>query len=137
MARGESAYDARIGSVTTQEALAPAKSVVVVGGGFSGALFALKLHRSRPDWRIVVIEPKKKLGRGIAYGACGPQHLLNVPVSRMEIGLTPGFGKWLESRRSGIAEALVESGLDLPSAFVPRRLFGGLYGRARGPKPYR
>jgi len=101
-----------------------ARSVVIIGGGFSGALFGLKLHRLRPDWRIVVVEPRKKLGRGIAYGACGPQHLLNVPVSRMEIGLKPGFAEWLEPRRNGIAEALVESGLDLPSAYVPRRLFG-------------
>ena len=100
------------------------KSVVIVGGGFSGALFGLKLHHARPDWRIVVVEPKKKLGRGIAYGACGPQHLLNVPVARLEVGLVPGFAQWLEPRRSGIAEALVESGLDLSAGFVPRRLFG-------------
>jgi uncharacterized NAD(P)/FAD-binding protein YdhS len=100
------------------------KSVVVVGGGFSGALFGLKLHRAHPNWRIVIVEPKKKLGRGVAYGACGSQHLLNVPVSRMEIGLTPGFAKWLEPRRNEMAEALVESGLDLPSAYAPRRLFG-------------
>ena len=99
-------------------------SVVIVGGGFSGALFGLKLHRARPDWRIVVVEPKQKLGRGIAYGACGPNHLLNVPVSRMEIGLEPGFAEWLATRRDEIADALVESGLDLPSAYVPRRLFG-------------
>lgn len=99
-------------------------SVVIVGGGFSGALFGLKLHRARPDWRIVVVEPKQRLGRGVAYGACGPNHLLNVPVSRMEIGLTPGFADWLEPRRGEIADALVESGLDLSAAFVPRRLFG-------------
>ncbi len=100
------------------------RSVVIVGGGFSGALFGMKLHKARPDWRIVVVEPKKKLGRGVAYGACGPQHLLNVPVSRMEIGLSPGFAEWLAPRKSGIAEALVESGLDLNGAYVPRRLFG-------------
>ena len=100
------------------------KTVVIVGGGFSGAIFGLKLHRKRPDWRIIIAEPKRRLGRGIAYGACGPNHLLNVPVSRMEIGLTPGFGAWLAQRRAGIAEALVESGLDLQAAYVPRRLFG-------------
>ncbi len=98
--------------------------VVIVGGGFSGALFGLKLHRAQPDWRIVVVEPRRKLGRGTAYGACGPNHLLNVPVSRMEIGLTPGFADWLQGRRSEIAEALVESELDLNAAYVPRRLFG-------------
>ena len=103
---------------------AAARTVVIVGGGFSGAVFGLKLHRKCPDWRIVIAEPRKKLGRGIAYGACTPEHLLNVPVSRMEIGLTPGFCDWLQQRRSGLSEALVESGLDLESAFVPRRVFG-------------
>ena len=98
--------------------------VVIVGGGFSGALFGLKLHRAQPDWRVVIVEPRRKLGRGIAYGACGPNHLLNVPVSRMELGLTPGFGAWLDGRRDELAGALVESGLDLASAYVPRRLFG-------------
>ena len=100
------------------------KTVVIVGGGFSGATFGLKLHRQCPGWRIVIAEPKKNLGRGVAYGACGPDHLLNVPVGRMEIGLTPSFAEWLQSRRGAIAEALVESGLDLSAAFVPRRLFG-------------
>ncbi len=100
------------------------KTVVIVGGGFSGATFGLKLHRQCPDWRIIIAEPKKRLGRGIAYGACGPDHLLNVPVSRMEIGLKPTFAEWLQQRRASIAEALVESGLDLAAAFVPRRLFG-------------
>jgi uncharacterized NAD(P)/FAD-binding protein YdhS len=101
-----------------------AKTVVIVGGGFTGAVFGLKLHRKCPQWRVIIAEPKKNLGRGIAYGACGPEHLLNVPVSRMEIGLSPSFADWLQPHRGSIAEALVESGLDLSSAFVPRRLFG-------------
>lgn len=100
------------------------KTVVIVGGGFSGAVFGLKLHQKCPEWRIVIAEPKKSLGRGIAYGACGPEHLLNVPVSRMEIGLTPSFADWLQQRRAAISDALVESRLDLAAAFVPRRLFG-------------
>ena len=99
-------------------------SVVIIGGGFSGALFGLKLHRAQPDWRIAIVEPKKRIGCGIAYGACGPEHLLNVPVSRMEIGLVPGFAEWLAPRQHEIADALVESNLDLSAAYVPRRLFG-------------
>ncbi|MFO1466320.1 MAG: FAD/NAD(P)-binding protein [Steroidobacteraceae bacterium] len=102
----------------------PARTVVVVGGGVSGALFALKLHRRRPSWRIIIAESRKRLGRGIAYGACDDSQLLNVPVSRMEVGLSPGFGAWLDSHRDELAEALVESRLDLASAFVPRHLFG-------------
>ena len=100
------------------------KTVLIVGGGFSGAIFGLKLHRKCPGWRIIIAEPKKKLGRGVAYGACGPDHLLNVPVSRMEIGLTPRFADWLQQRLTAISEALLESGLDLSAAYVPRRLFG-------------
>lgn len=103
---------------------ANSKSVVIVGGGFSGALLGMKLHRARPHWRIAIVEPRKRIGRGIAYGACGPEHLLNVPVSRMEIGLTPGFADWLAPRRGEIADALAESGGDLHAAYVPRRLFG-------------
>src|SRR5215472_5638193 len=100
------------------------RSVAIIGGGFTGALFGLKLHRARPGWRISIIEPRKRLGRGTAYGACAPHHLLNVPVSRMEIGLDPGFAEWLVPRKHEIADALVESRLDLASAYVPRRLFG-------------
>lgn len=99
-------------------------TVAIVGGGFSGAVFGLKLHLAKPGWRVVIIEPKRMLGRGLAYGACGPQHLLNVPVSRMEIGLQPGFATWLDRHRGRIAEPLVESGLDVLSAYVPRDLFG-------------
>jgi uncharacterized NAD(P)/FAD-binding protein YdhS len=119
MARGQFAHHRRTRAVTQ-----PAKTLVIVGGGFSGAIFGLKLHRQCPDWRIIIAEPKKKLGRGIAYGACGANHLLNVPVSRMEIGLVPSFADWLQQRRASIAEALVESSLDLAAAYVPRRLFG-------------
>ncbi len=99
-------------------------TVAIVGGGFSGAVFGLKLHRARPAWRVVIIEPKRVLGRGLAYGACGPQHLLNVPVSRMEVGLQPGFAAWLDRHRDRIAGPLVESGLDVLGAYVPRELFG-------------
>jgi uncharacterized NAD(P)/FAD-binding protein YdhS len=42
----------------------------------------------------------------------------------MEIGLVPSFADWLQQRRDCLSDALVESGLDLASAFVPRYLFG-------------
>jgi uncharacterized NAD(P)/FAD-binding protein YdhS len=101
--------------------------VAVVGGGLSGSLFALKLSLARPGDRVVLIERGRRLGRGVAYGACSPHHLLNVPVSRMEVGLAPGFGEWLGTTRharEAMAPALLESGGDLPSAFAPRALFG-------------
>jgi uncharacterized NAD(P)/FAD-binding protein YdhS len=106
---------------------APAKTVAVIGGGLSGSLFALKLSRARPDYVVMVIESGRRLGRGVAYGACTPEHLLNVPVSRMEVGLSPGFAAWLQSDLAAMAvmsPALAESGGDLQAAFAPRALFG-------------
>lgn len=100
------------------------KSVVVIGAGLSGALFGMKLARAEPGLRVVLVDPARRPGRGLAYGACGPQHLLNVPVSRMELGLTPSFAAWLSQRPESVAEAVEEAQGDLASAFVPRALFG-------------
>src|SRR5213592_2626454 len=99
-------------------------TVAVVGGGFTGSLFALKLASARPDWTITLVEMRTHPGRGLAYGACKLHHLLNVPVSRMEVGLQPTFAKWLGGRLSLFGEALEESEGTLESAFVPRQLFG-------------
>jgi uncharacterized NAD(P)/FAD-binding protein YdhS len=101
-----------------------APTVVVIGGGFSGSVFALKFARARPQARVILIERGRRVGRGLAYGACAPEHLLNVPVARMEVGLEPGFAGWLRERHTLLGEALVESGGDLAAAFVPRELFG-------------
>ena len=104
-----------------------APDVIVVGGGLSGGLFALRLSLARPDFRIVVIENRARLGRGVAYGACSPHHLLNVPVSRMEVGLRPSFADWLTQRAPDEPEliaALAESGGAIADAFAPRALFG-------------
>jgi uncharacterized NAD(P)/FAD-binding protein YdhS len=102
----------------------PDSTVVVIGGGLSGSLFGLKLSRARPDLRVVAVESGRRLGRGLAYGACTPRHLLNVPASRMELGLTPSFSDWLTARPDLTGEALEESGGDLSGAFLPRAVFG-------------
>src|SRR5580692_681508 len=58
------------------------KTVAVIGCGFSGSLLALKLSAAKAGWNILLVEQSGNLGRGLAYGACAPQHLLNVPDSR-------------------------------------------------------
>jgi uncharacterized NAD(P)/FAD-binding protein YdhS len=53
--------------------------VAIVGGGASGLLSALHLLRAAPEpVRVIVIEPRAELGRGIAYGTHDLGHLLNV-----------------------------------------------------------
>jgi uncharacterized NAD(P)/FAD-binding protein YdhS len=99
------------------------RHAAVIGGGLSGALFALKMARARPGWTVTVIDERPKLGLGVAYGACADHHLLNVPASRMELGLVPSFQDWLQAHPDETAEAVAESG-DLSAAFLPRALFG-------------
>ncbi|HEY1633058.1 MAG TPA: FAD/NAD(P)-binding protein [Rhizomicrobium sp.] len=102
-----------------------AKSVAIVGGGFAGALFALKISAARPDFRVYLIERQGRHGRGVAYGACAPYHLLNVPVPRMELGLSPSFTDWLRANRPAMLDAaLADADGDLGAAFVPRQAFG-------------
>jgi uncharacterized NAD(P)/FAD-binding protein YdhS len=58
--------------------------VAVIGGGASGALAAIHLLREAPEpVRVVIIEPRSRLGRGIAYGTTDLGHLLNVRAGCM------------------------------------------------------
>lgn len=104
--------------------LAPPRTVAIVGGGFTGTLLALKLTALRPGWRILLIDPAVRPGRGLAYGACEPYHLLNVPAHRMEVGLEPSFQDWLSGAGAPLDEALIESEGVLSDAFLPRALLG-------------
>lgn len=99
------------------------KSIVVVGGGFTGTLFALAAAAS-PRLDVVLVERARQAGPGLAYGACAPCHLLNVPVARMEVGLNPTFAHWLVASGADLSAAIEEAGGELSRAFVPRALFG-------------
>lgn len=58
--------------------------IAVIGAGFTGTLTALHLLRDGPPRaRIHLIEKSPGFGRGLAYGAHNPQHLLNVRVGNM------------------------------------------------------
>lgn len=60
--------------------------LVVIGGGFTGAVLAI--HAIRATTRaldIVVLEPRAELGLGIAFGTIDPSHRMNVPSDRMDI----------------------------------------------------
>jgi uncharacterized NAD(P)/FAD-binding protein YdhS len=114
-------------TVVQPTAIAAGASIAIVGGGLSGALCALHINAARPDLQLRIVERSERLGPGIAYGACSSGHLLNVPVSRLDIGISVSFETWLARHAHlypDLAEALAESGGRLEDAFVPRRLFG-------------
>ena len=58
-----------------------AAQVVIIGGGFSGASAAVQLvrHATQP-LAIQVIEPRPRVGPGLAYSTTDPDHRLNGPV---------------------------------------------------------
>lgn len=97
--------------------------MLVIGGGAAGCLVAANLlRRARPPFRLTLVERRRVLGHGVAYGTENSAHRLNVPAVRM--GAFPddagGFLRWLGAKtgRDAIAPAFA------PGDFVPRWLFG-------------
>jgi hydroxyacylglutathione hydrolase len=93
------------------------KTIAILGGGFSGALTAYHLIRNGAPARVVLIEPHKELGVGLAYSTPSYQHLLNVPAGK--ISALPDrpdhFLRWLQRHYNAkMTEA----------DFAPRAIFG-------------
>ena len=65
----------------------PARTVAIVGAGFSGTAAAIHLIRRAYDrrLRVLLLERGPHFGRGVAYAASDYPYLLNVPASRMSV----------------------------------------------------
>ncbi|MFG1394241.1 FAD/NAD(P)-binding protein [Xanthobacter agilis] len=101
-------------------------SVAIIGGGLSGAAVAWHLARGTgaEDLRIIVIEPREELGRGLAYSTPDPDHRLNVPERKMTLDTSDPlhFQRWLLSPEGpGLPPG---SQIANGDAFVPRAVFG-------------
>lgn len=94
------------------------KTIAIIGGGCSGSLVAANLllkHDAIP-FRIIIIEPRAALARGIAYGTTSQFNLLNVRAHSMSAfpDQPEHLVKWLQEK-------------NLPynrDSFIPRQLFG-------------
>jgi len=78
----------------------------IIGGGFTGAVFAVHLARAaQTALDIEIIEPREALGAGLAYGSCEPEHRINVPSDRLIVFTEDPhhFSDWL--KRTGAWEA--------------------------------
>jgi len=91
-------------------------TVAIVGGGASGTLIAIHLLRRRAAVRVVLIEERPRLGRGVAYGTTCDAHLLNVPAVGMSAfpDEPRHFLQWARDRDPGVHAG----------SFLPRRLYG-------------
>ncbi|MFE1602173.1 FAD/NAD(P)-binding protein [Methylobacterium sp. ID0610] len=96
-------------SVVTHALAAPSPatpSLVIVGGGFSGAVAALKvIAAAEGPVAITVIEPAADLGAGIAYGTRDPAHFLNAPAKIVSLHPEHAghFTEWLAARPDAFA----------------------------------
>ncbi len=99
------------------------KTVTIIGGGFSGTMAAVNLARlSDEALKIVLVNDRHPLGRGIAYSTTRSEHLLNVAARNMSaVPDHPGhFLDWLHTRSdfSDLPEP------QLREMYVPRRVYG-------------
>jgi uncharacterized NAD(P)/FAD-binding protein YdhS len=99
--------------------------VAIVGAGFSGSMVAVHLAQIlRSARQIGLIEKRRRIGPGIAYGTDNPLHLLNVPVGKM--GAYPDkprhFFEWLKERPDLISRFHLDPLTE--RSFVPRGLYG-------------
>ena len=89
------------------------RHVAIVGAGFAGTLQAINLLRHDGP-RATLIERRPHAGRGIAYSAAHPDHLLNVRAGNMSaLPDDPDhFSRWLALRHPAL------------DGFVPRIVYG-------------
>lgn len=60
------------------------RRLAIIGGGFGGAIAAIHAMRAaRAPLSIDIVEPRPKLGAGLAYSTVRAEHRLNVPSTRM------------------------------------------------------
>ena len=89
--------------------------VVIVGGGFSGTLFAINLQRHDGPRATLIERRPAQMARGVAYSAAHAEHLLNVRAGNMSaLPDDPAhFVRWLQAEGLGDAKT-----------FVSRRVYG-------------
>jgi uncharacterized NAD(P)/FAD-binding protein YdhS len=93
-------------------------TIAIIGGGFSGTVLAANLLHRPPlsPTRIILIERRSHMGRGVAYSPGAYRYLLNVPASRMS-ATSYAPAQLLEFARRQIPEANGDS-------YLSRQLYG-------------
>ncbi len=99
-------------------------SVAIVGGGFAGALLAIRLlDAGAPGLQVTVIERRAELGRGVAYSTPDPVHLVNGPSSMFSLHEEDEdhFTRWTLAR---VADTGWRPPAEAGSGYAPRYAFG-------------
>jgi uncharacterized NAD(P)/FAD-binding protein YdhS len=110
------------GDPSSGRAVRPAR-VVVVGGGFSGAMTAVNIERLSDDpLDVTVVNRQPAIGRGIAYGLRRPEYLLNVAARNMSAfsDEPEHFLQWLRTR----SEFASTPDIELRERYISRQIYG-------------
>ena len=95
-----------------------ARTIAIVGAGFSGVALAVHLLRQRPTegLSILLIEPRAELGAGVAYATRDYPYPLNVAAGQMSLD---------SSRPRDFLDYLCDQGIHAePGDYLPRQVFG-------------
>ena len=101
------------------------RRVVIVGGGFSGAALAAYLLRFGPaSVAIDIVEPRSRLGGGIAHDDVEMVHILNVPAEKMSLWGDRPLAFWNWAKQHGPQLGWPKTAGAGKGAYLPRSLFG-------------
>lgn len=94
------------------------KTVVIIGGGFSGSLTAIQILSKSRDISVKIVNDGHPTAKGLAYDTYLPEYLLNVPALKMSAfeNEPTHFINWLNSKE----EYTQYSG----NEFLPRFIYG-------------
>lgn len=87
--------------------------LAIIGGGFTGAVFAVHFLRAFPRAvELAIFEPREALGRGVAYGTDSALHRINVPSDKMFVFEEDRdhFSRWMASSGRRAADPGGETG---------------------------
>ncbi|MBT2374506.1 FAD/NAD(P)-binding protein [Pseudomonas fluorescens] len=101
--------------------------VLIIGGGLSGTMLAAQLLRQPGQRQILVIEPRRELGRGEAYSAVELGHTLNGNAARMSVDPdnADDLTQWLtEYIANGGWPESDQQHVPVSELFPPRGIFG-------------
>ncbi len=99
-------------------------TVIIIGGGLSGALAAMQLAQFPNGPQVVLIEKNPELlGRGVAYHYDFTHQPLNVVAAGMSLFADRplDFVEWLQKNHFKYNHLIDEVS---PQAFIPRKIFG-------------
>lgn len=116
-------------SVSPESVSSDATRIVIIGGGFAGAVTAVKLIDASPGpLALTIVDTADEIGRGVAYGTSDPDHLVNGTAQLF--GLFPEdpdhLIRWLKERadRGGWQPPKAYGGGEFSKSTPPRRLYG-------------